>query len=570
MSKISPLLSREEIIEQTRSNKLFYNNTQNVEEPKINALLSNSDEQLLAEIGYKPELKRHFSLFQVFGISFSIMAILPLILSILADGLTGGPAGCFWGWVISSMFILTIGVSMSENGSSQPTSGGLYYWTNFYAPALAKTVISYLIGNTNSIALIGGLCSVDYGFAQELLSVIVIATDGDFNITAAKTYGVFVACVLSHIILTCASSKNCAWLQTLLVVLNTTFVVFFLVALPIGAKGNFKTASYVFTEFNNFSDWPSGWTQVSSTWLLGIWTLGAFDSVIHMSEEIPLASTAIPIGIIGSLSACIILGIAVMLVTLFCIQTNDIEGHIIGSKFGQPMAQIIYDCLGKKWAISFMILIAIGQFLMGASILTAISRQIWAFSRDNGLPFSSWIKKVNVKLSVPIRAVCFGGFGAILIGLLCLIGPTAANALFTLYIAGNYVAWGTPTFLRLTFGRNKFQPGKFYLGGFISPLIGWTSTVFILYTVVMVMLPSTKYPDKETMNYTCIITPSVWIFSLVYYKIYAHKHYHGPQKTVHVSDCASENGMDRIYTILDGVEVDSVKKSRTYEKFDFV
>jgi amino acid transporter len=569
MSKISPLLSREEIIEQTRSNKLFYNNTQNVEEPKINALLSNSDEQLLAEIGYKPELKRHFSLFQVFGISFSIMAILPLILSILADGLTGGPAGCFWGWVISSMFILTIGVSMSENGSSQPTSGGLYYWTNFYAPARAKTVISYLIGNTNSIALIGGLCSVDYGFAQELLSVIVIATDGEFNITAAKTYGVFVACVLSHIILTCASSKNCAWLQTSLVVLNTTIVVLFLVALPIGAKGNFKTASYVFTEFNNFSDWPSGWTQVSSTWLLGIWTLGAFDSVIHMSEEIPLASTAIPIGIIGSLSACIILGIAVMLVTLFCIQTNDIEGHIIGSKFGQPMAQIIYDCLGKKWAISFMILIAIGQFLMGASILTAISRQIWAFSRDNGLPFSSWIKKVNVKLSVPIRAVCFGGFGAILIGLLCLIGPTAANALFTLYIAGNYVAWGTPTFLRLTFGRNKFQPGKFYLGGVFSPLIGWTSTVFILYTVVMVMLPSTKYPDKETMNYTCIITPSVWIFSLVYYKIYAHKHYHGPQKTVHVSDCASENDMDRIYTILDGVEVNSDKKSRTYEKLDF-
>lgn len=79
-----------------------------MEEPKINALLSNSDEQLLAEIGYKPELKRHFSLFQVFGISFSIMAILPLILSILADGLTGGPAGCFWGWVISSMFILTL------------------------------------------------------------------------------------------------------------------------------------------------------------------------------------------------------------------------------------------------------------------------------------------------------------------------------------------------------------------------------------------------------------------------------------------------------------------------------
>ena len=97
---------------------------------------------------------------------------------------------------------------------------------------------------------------------------------------------------------------------------------------------------------------------------------------------------------------------------------------------------------------------------------------------------------------------------SIIIGLLVLIGTVAANALFTLYIAGNYVAWGTPTFLRLTTGRKKFKPGKFWLGPVFSPLIGWTSTIFIVFTFFMVMFPANTNPDKDSMNYTCVITPS--------------------------------------------------------------
>lgn len=529
---LTSVLSNEQVLEQVNSNKLFYNNIQNVQEPQINALLLTSDDELLAQIGYKPELKRHFSKMQAFGVAFSIMGLLPSISSILAQGIIAGPAGLLWGWVISSMFIFLIGVSMSENGSSQPTSGGLYYWTNFYAPPKIKTLLSYVIGNTNTIALVGGLCSVDYGFAQEILSVVVIAKDGDFEITAAKTYGVFVACVFMHIIITCASSKNCAYLQSLSIYVNLGLITLFLIALPIGARGNFRSASWVFTNFDNLSDWPIGWTQMSAAWLPAIWTIGAFDSVIHMSEEVASAEDVIPFGILGSIGACWFLGTIIIIMTLFCMSTEDISGHILGTKFGQPMAQIIYDALGKKWAMAFMVLIAFAQFLMGASILTAISRQIWAFARDNGLPFSSWIKKVNKKISVPINAVWFGGILAILVGLLVLIGTTAANALFTLYIAGNFVAWGTPTLLRITCGRHKFKPGRFYLGDRLSPIVGWISTIFIAYTVVMVMLPAGRNPNKNLMNYTCVITPSVWILSILYYYVYAHKIYHGPRKTV--------------------------------------
>ncbi|KAG2731758.1 hypothetical protein G9P44_005345 [Scheffersomyces stipitis] len=247
-----------------------------------------------------------------------------------------------------------------------------------------------------------------------------------------------------------------------------------------------------------------------------------------MSEEVKDAEHTIPIGILGSVIACGSIGTVILIITFFCIQTNDIETDILGSKFGQPLAQIIFDVLGK-WALTFMVLIAFAQFLMGASILTAISRQIWAFARDNGLPFSRIIKKVNKKLSVPINAVWFGGIMSIIIGLLVLIGTVATNALFTLYIAG-----------------------KFWLGPVFSPLIGWTSTIFIVFTFFMVMFPANTNPDKDSMNYTCVITPSVWIFSLIYYYVYAHKIYHGPCKTIDdVDETSSEAGID---AVIDGVD----------------
>ena len=536
---MEPVLSSEQVLEAVVSNPKYFNNIQNVQTPRIDPIFSNDDNELLAQIGYKPELKRRFTTLQVFGVAFSIMGLLPSIASILGTALLAGPAGAIWGWLISSLLILSIGVAMSENASFQPTSGGLYYWTNFYAPPKWKTLISFVVGNTNSVALVGALCSVDYGFATEVLSVVVIAKDGDFDITPSKTYGVFVACVLAHIALTCASSKHCAWLQTLSIVVNVGLICIFVVAMPIAAsRGEFRPASWVFGNFDSLTGFPVGWVQLSQAWLPAIWTIGAFDSCVHMSEECTNATKTIPIGIIGSISACTVLGFIILIVTMFSLQTYDIETQILDSKFGQPMAQIIYDAFdtvpgqGKKMAIFFMVLIAFAQFLMGASILTAISRQIFAFARDNGLPMSWWIKKVNKKLSVPIHAVIAGGVAAIVIGLLCLIGTTAANALFTLYIAGNYFAWGMPTFLRLLAMKEKFVPGRFYLGDFWSRVNGWASTIFILYTIVMVMFPEDTNPDKNSMNYTCVITPGVWILSVAYYYAYARKNYHGPAKTV--------------------------------------
>jgi amino acid transporter len=172
-----------------------------------------------------------------------------------------------------------------------------------------------------------------------------------------------------------------------------------------------------------------------------------------------------------------------------------------------------------------MALLFIVQFLMGLSILVAASRQTWAFSRDGALPFSSFFRKISVRMGyIPFRTVwgCVGT-GAVL-GLLSLIAPAAAQALFSLAVAGNNVAWGTPILCRLVWGSKKFKPGPFYTGERFSPIIGWTAITFLVFGTILAMFPvGGPDPTPQSMNYTVVINSAVWGGALLYYFIDARK-----------------------------------------------
>ena len=498
-------------------------------DPQHNA----GDADLLAQIGYKQELRRHYSTLQVFGIAFSIMGLLPSIASTLSVGLESGPAGLVWGWFLSSIFILCIGISMAFLGSAIPTSGGLYYYTNYYCPDAFRVPLSFMIGCSNSLGLIGGLCSISYGFAVQVLSAVYIQQDGGFEITNAKCYGIFVGCVVTNAIICCLATKQAALLQTVSIIVNVFLVLLFLIAVPAGKAHDFNSASFIFTNFENSRDYGTVWSFALS-WMPAIWTIGAFDSTIHCSEEAKNAQRAIPFGIIGSITACWLLGWFIVIVCAACIKDGDV-GRVLESETGSAMAQIILDALGKKWAVAFMSLIAFGQYLMSVSIMIALSRQVWSFARDDGLPVVyNFVKYVNPKIQVPIRATMFAGAMGIVLGLLVLInGSAGSGALFSLAIASNQLSWGLPVLLvLLPYGRKRFIPGPFYFGKYISTLINIVSVGWTGYVIVLCMFPDSLHVDKDTMNYTVVINVGVWLLSLTYYFVWGYRSYSGPKSNL--------------------------------------
>ncbi|KAG4423114.1 hypothetical protein IFR04_003751 [Cadophora malorum] len=501
--------------------------------PPKELLAGEADTELLAKLGYKQELRRNFSMIEVFGIAFSIMGLLPSIASTLAFSIPAGPAGMVWGWFLASMFIFVVALAMADLGSAMPTSGGLYWWTHYFASPKTRNALSFLVGYSNTLGLVGGLCSIDYGFALMFCSVIVIARDGEWTPSNGVVYAVFLACVLCHGILASTLSKVMGKLQTVFVVMNLILIAATIIALPIGKHHSSERndAKFIFTRTENLTTWPTGWAFMLA-WLSPIWTIGGFDSCVHMSEEAANAAKAVPYGILMSVGSCWILGFIIMIVLAACINP-DLEA-VLGSAYGQPMAQIYYDAIGKKGTLGLMSLLFIVQFLMGLSILVAASRQSWAFSRDGALPFSGFFRPISKRFGyIPLRAIWGCVFLAAILGLLCLIAPAAAAALFSLAVAGNNLAWGTPIFCRVVWGNHKFVPGPFYTGEKFSKPIAWLAIIFLIFGITLAMFPSGgPNPTAESMNYTVVINSAVWGGALLYYFVDARKWFTGPKTTV--------------------------------------
>lgn len=97
--------------------------------------------------------------------------------------------------------------------------------------------------------------------------------------------------------------------------------------------------------------------------------------------------------------------------------------------------------------------------------------------------------------------VCGVAVAAMVIGLLSLIDEAASSALFSLAVAGNDVAWLTPIMARLVWGNDRFVPGDFYTGKYLSKPIGWVAVIYMVFAIVLCMIPTGgPNPSRE---FTC-------------------------------------------------------------------
>ncbi len=123
----------------------------------------------------------------------------------------------------------------------------------------------------------------------------------------------FLACVVCHGILGSTLAKIMGKLQTAFVAMNLILIAATIIALPVGKHlaSERNDAHYIFAQIENLTTWPTGWAFMLS-WLSPIWTIGAFDSCVHMSEEAANAAKAVPYGILMSIGTAWILGFIIV------------------------------------------------------------------------------------------------------------------------------------------------------------------------------------------------------------------------------------------------------------------
>jgi len=146
--------------------------------------------------------------------------------------------------------------------------------------------------------------------------------------------------------------------------------------------------------------------------------------------------------------------------------------------------------VGSGMAKFLVFICVVAQFFCGMACVTANSRMIYAFSRDGGLPLSSFWHRINPKTRTPTNSVWLGVVLSAIVGLLSIYQKagisTAFFALTGIAVIGLYISYAIPIYLRL---RNPdFQQGPWNLKGY-SQAVGWTAIAWIGLITILFLGP---------------------------------------------------------------------------------
>ena len=354
----------------------------------------NEDEKHLAKLGYVQELQRSWSGFSNFAISFSIISILAGCFTSFGLGWNnGGPAAIAWGWPLVSIFILIIGLCMSELVSAYPTSGGIYWW----AAKLGGPKAGFYTGWLNLIGLIAILASVSYGCATFIDLTLGTFSEGwlaGYSLT--RTFGIFVVVLALSAIVNIFSSHLLAVINNVSVwwhVIGAAAVVLILIFIP----EQHASFSDVFAQTINNTGMFGG--EKGFGWLIFVlpiaailtqYTITGYDASAHLSEETHSAADGAAKGIWRSIFYSAIGGWILLLAFLFAVQDADEV-----SASGGAVVTIFNQALSSKWVGTVLLISAAGQFFCTTACQTSASRMLFAFSRDRAVPGHQLWAKVS-------------------------------------------------------------------------------------------------------------------------------------------------------------------------------
>ncbi len=512
-----------------------------------------TDEQRLAELGYRQDLKRAWSGFSNFAISFTIISVLAGCFTTYGQGWNnGGPIAISWGWPIICGIILFVAWSMSELVSAYPTAGGIYWW----AAELGGKGWGWFTGWFNLVGLVGVVASVDYGAATFLNALLALygldlgfINFADDAAVLRDTFWLFVAIVTLHALINIFSSPLVARFNDISVgwhVLGVAVIIGILVFVP----ASHQSADFVFTErINNsgFGDGTSGgmfWLYVLPLgFLLTMYTQTGYDASAHISEETHGASEAAAKGLWRSVFWAAVFGWFVLLAITFAVRDPAAVNEGGGTVFA-----VLEGALGTGWQKAVILIATIGQLFCGMAALTSASRMMYAFSRDRAVPgWRLWTRLNHHR--VPAYAVLGMAGAALLVTLPALWDttgegiPVAFFAVVSITVIGLYIAYVMPVYLRWRKG-DSWQPGPWNLGSkykWINPI----AIVWVAISVVIFSLPFTPAAvpwndefDWNAVNYAPVTVLVVLGAVGIWWLVSARHKFTGPVRTIQFDEAA--------------------------------
>ncbi|KAJ5683040.1 hypothetical protein N7462_006205 [Penicillium macrosclerotiorum] len=403
--------------------------------------LESTDDQALARLGKKQVLKRRFGFFSIVGFAMAELITWETVLTLFYESFeNGGPAGAFYGYIIACLSTLSTYTVIAELASMAPIAGGQYYWVYMLAPMRWKKVSSYLIGWLTSLAWIATIATETI-FLGTMIEGLITLNNPDFVQQRWQNTLLAWASVAGTFFINVVLPNTLPRLEIAILVLH--LVGFIGITATLLAMSPKKSAHFVFHTSLNEGGWPTQGISYCVGFIGNIATFVGADASVHMAEEVANAAVVIPRAIITGMTLNSALGFSMMLTVLFCL--GDVKS-VLDSATGFPFIQIFYDSTHSYAGASVMTaVIMVLTMACSIGITATASRMTWSFARDQGLPFSRFLKQVNHRTKIPIVSVLVVCGLACALTLIYIGSTTAFNDVISLTVTGFYSTYFIPS-----------------------------------------------------------------------------------------------------------------------------
>ncbi|KAF2722515.1 putative GABA permease [Polychaeton citri CBS 116435] len=485
----------------------------------------------MRRMGKKQEFRRNFKVVSIS--SFCVVTMMgwvfipinaPLMIEIVGTG------GCIVIFLANFAGFLSIVLSLAEMSSIAPTAGGQYHWTSEFAPASIQQLASYVSGWLSSLSWLVGVASAMF-IAGNIIPTLISLAHPAFVPQPYQGYLFIVAICIVCFLINAFLAKHLPLIEGF--VLCFTVMVFISIVIVLLVLSPKLTGSEVFQTFTPSSELgTSGGLELVAAQVLLLYSLVASDSAAHMAEETQHAAVIIPRAMVWSYGITGLLDFIVLLAVCFTWIAPDIYANPpSGYAFLEQFTTATGSAEGAITLTSIM-LVLIG--LSVTNFMASTSRQIFAFARDEGLPFSRWVSKVNERTMMPVNSLIVVFVFVILICLIGLGSVVAFNAIVSLQVmalAGTYEVSLVSLIWRRLYGK-PLPPAPWSLGRWGLPLNVF-GVLYGLYLLAYSAMPSVYPVTTANFNWAPVMFGAVMLLSLSYYALWARKLYKGP--VVHAS-----------------------------------
>ena len=404
---------------------------------------------------------------------------------------------------------------MAQIASAYPTAGGLYHWGSI----LGNRGIGWVTAWLNLIGLVTVLGAINVGtfnYFSGAFGSYVPMFAADYTDPVFHFSGTYINQFIFVVIITGLQAIiNHVGIKFTSILTDFSGYILFFGSLFIAAAFFFSAPTHDWARlitFTNYSGTPTPdtavWPQSDSMWLifglgllLPIYTITGYDASAHTSEETKSAAINVPKSIISSVVWSSLIGWALLSAIILAIPSMEDAAKQGWNVFFWTADSVLNPTV--KMAVHLIIFIS--QFLCGLATVTSVSRMMFAFSRDGGLPFSGALKSVSKTYRTPVNAIWVGSILAVIF--------TAFTSIYTVIVSVTviflFLSFAVPIVAgAFAFGKKWNKMGPWNIGVLYIPV-----AILVVIAMAIIFYIGVQPPNDMALKITVgflVLTAVVW------------------------------------------------------------